>query len=1070
LTSTANLSLTLNAPRSAITINSPAVPLVPSTSQTFKPGAQITVAGTFIGTYTNLSIQWAAGVNPSTGWSTTGITLNGAITLPVTNETLGIWNTSNITAAGYYTLRVSASISGVASAGSTIVYLDPGLFSTYWPKLLNAWSLGNSGPVPTLDINGNTRLAISTAQYPGSAQDIGQIRSFTTDGTSVLLRPFKQDGSWSQSAAGILNPGSKDSIVGTDSSSVVVWNPDGTSTTLTPSPSLGSLFFFERAPVVLDVDGDSLPEVVAMGTQPNSGGNGGTPSGLAYIFAWRNNGQLLNSNFPLKVPDHNLNLTNYAVPRFVVGDVNGDGAKEFVVIEGTSSVSITPRLYSINGVQLAWYAPHIGIPCQLSLADLDHNGKLETILFDCNGTLHILQPDGTERPGWPQNIPYSFGTVTVGDLNQDGNEEIVVSSGNIYVFKTNGTRFSNAWPLMGNYNQASLFFYAQAVLADVNGDGFPEIVTTLERQATNGPAGLSSYLTAQLIVLDRFGYMLRSWNLPGARGEAPGEYVYPSVGDFNHDGLTEIAVQYGLEPSGTAKPTSMFTMFSTGASYHPNANDWPMMYRNPGNTSLLRRVGASKVTLALPTGSIIKGQQTTFTIQVASVTASSNTPSGAANLIDGSQRIGACQLSSGSCTVSVILTVGSHNLFAGYVGDKNFGESLSAATAVNAVNPPAAKPTFNVAQGTYYSPQTLTITDTTAGASIYYTTNGSTPTTSSTKYSSALVISTSAALKAIAVASGYSTSDTASASYTILPPKVTPTVTAIPSASSITTAQGLTVTVTVNTVSGKSAPTGSVILKSGSYSSAAITLSSNKATITIPAATLAVGTDTLTAQYTPDSGSSTTYNAASGTNTVKVSLPQSFSLTTAAGSLSALIGGSAATSKISVIAANGFTGAVTFKATGLPTGVTAAFNPVSSTSSSTVSLAAGATATPGSYAITITGTSGSLTASTLITVTVPKPSFTLTSSTNSLSVVKGGGSVNATITVTNQQNFSVPIDLGISGLPTGVTAILSAAATKTTSTVSFSASASAKAGVYAVTIKGTVGASSNTYVINITIR
>jgi hypothetical protein len=56
----------------------------------------------------------------------------------------------------------------------------------------------------------------------------------------------------------------------------------------------------------------------------------------------------------------------------------------------------------------------------------------------------------------------------------------------------------------------------------------------------------------------------------------------------------------------------------------------------------------------------------------------------------------------------------------------------------------------------------------------------------------------------------------------------------------------------------------------GSYASAATTLSSGGATINIPAGSLATGTDTLTVSYTPDSGSSSTYNSATGSNTVIV--------------------------------------------------------------------------------------------------------------------------------------------------------------------------------------------------------
>jgi len=59
------------------------------------------------------------------------------------------------------------------------------------------------------------------------------------------------------------------------------------------------------------------------------------------------------------------------------------------------------------------------------------------------------------------------------------------------------------------------------------------------------------------------------------------------------------------------------------------------------------------------------------------------------------------------------------------------------------------------------------IADATSGATIYYTTNGATPTTSSTKYSKPIRVSATETIEAIAVATGYNTSSTASAKYTI---------------------------------------------------------------------------------------------------------------------------------------------------------------------------------------------------------------------------------------------------------------------------------------------------------------
>ena len=86
-----------------------------------------------------------------------------------------------------------------------------------------------------------------------------------------------------------------------------------------------------------------------------------------------------------------------------------------------------------------------------------------------------------------------------------------------------------------------------------------------------------------------------------------------------------------------------------------------------------------------------------------------------------------------------------------------------------------ATPTFSPAAGTYTSPQTVTIKDTTSGATIYYTTNGTTPTTSSTQYSSPINISVTETLKAIATHSGDTNSAVKSGTYTISSVAATPT-------------------------------------------------------------------------------------------------------------------------------------------------------------------------------------------------------------------------------------------------------------------------------------------------------
>jgi hypothetical protein len=95
------------------------------------------------------------------------------------------------------------------------------------------------------------------------------------------------------------------------------------------------------------------------------------------------------------------------------------------------------------------------------------------------------------------------------------------------------------------------------------------------------------------------------------------------------------------------------------------------------------------------------------------------------------------------------------------------------ATATKPVS--VATPIFTPAGGTYTSAQSVTISDSTSGSTVYYTTNGATPTTSSPKYSTAIPVSATQTIKAIAVASGYNNSALASAAYIISPPTATTT-------------------------------------------------------------------------------------------------------------------------------------------------------------------------------------------------------------------------------------------------------------------------------------------------------
>ncbi len=106
-----------------------------------------------------------------------------------------------------------------------------------------------------------------------------------------------------------------------------------------------------------------------------------------------------------------------------------------------------------------------------------------------------------------------------------------------------------------------------------------------------------------------------------------------------------------------------------------------------------------------------------------------------------------------------------------YVGFNGNGFAYADDTSGGGTQPQTTPtPTFGLAPGTYSSSQSVTLSDSLNSATIYYTTDGSTPTTSSTVYNGAITVASTTTIKAIAVAGGYAASSLVSGTYTINTP------------------------------------------------------------------------------------------------------------------------------------------------------------------------------------------------------------------------------------------------------------------------------------------------------------
>ncbi len=155
--------------------------------------------------------------------------------------------------------------------------------------------------------------------------------------------------------------------------------------------------------------------------------------------------------------------------------------------------------------------------------------------WTCEGRVNAYNFDGSLVEGFPVDIDgVIFSSPAVGDINNDGYDEIVVGTlasrgpeSGLYVIDRSG-QVMTGWPkLLGES------VWASPALGDVNNDGNLEILVTI----TLGPYAYRTYL------LDYQGNILSGW--PRAIGQ-PG--LRPVIGDVTGDGMPNMVATggYGL--------------------------------------------------------------------------------------------------------------------------------------------------------------------------------------------------------------------------------------------------------------------------------------------------------------------------------------------------------------------------------------------------------------------------------------------------------------------------------------------------------------------------------------------
>ena len=202
-----------------------------------------------------------------------------------------------------------------------------------------------------------------------------------------------------------------------------------------------------------------------------------------------------------------------------------------------------------------------------------------------------------------------------------------------------------------------------------------------------------------------------------------------------------------------------------------------------------------------------------------------------------------------------------------------------------------------------------------------------------------------------------------------------------------------------------------------------------------------------------------------GSEALAVPAVPGFTLSSAASALTLLVGGSSASTSVSITDSNGFSSAVNLVVSGLPSGVTAIFKYPSTPWSSALTFTPDSSVLPGTYTVIVRGTSGSLTSTTTIILAIPASGFSVSSSVSAFTLLAGGASESSTIEVTSAKGAVVSVALTATGLPAGVTATFSPTTTASTSLITLAASSSAVPGSYTVAVTGTFGVFTSTATI-----
>jgi FG-GAP-like repeat/FG-GAP repeat len=342
----------------------------------------------------------------------------------------------------------------------------------------------------------------------------------------------------------LFQDGKLEIVVGTVGKQLWAFRADGT---VLPGWPVTLSAEINSSPAIGDIDGDGYPEIVVGFGWQDLTNNGG-------IAALRRDGTFL-PGWPVWTKDLNLGPNGHSDGVFatpVLADLDGDGKLDVIV--GTFDQYLYALRYDGQPVAGSWpFFLYDGTWSSAAVADLDRDGWPEIIIgaythagfppglptVNGGGILWVLDHTGAVKPGWPKVFPLHIdSSPAIADLDGDGTLEIVVGTGHepgstsgnkVYAFHYDGT------PVAGWPKSTGAFVWPSPAIADLDGDGLPEVIEACEDGNLYAWHGNGSPVA---------GWPVRPLNESGINGAMVGS---PVAVDLDNDGHPEVLIPIGWD-------------------------------------------------------------------------------------------------------------------------------------------------------------------------------------------------------------------------------------------------------------------------------------------------------------------------------------------------------------------------------------------------------------------------------------------------------------------------------------------------------------------------------------------